>query len=76
MPKEVGTADLRLEEKEDFINTRRRIRFHELDDGARNELIKQDPRYGRVICRCETVTEGEIIECLRQPIPPASINGV
>ena len=29
-----------------------------------------------MICRCETVTEGEIIDCLRAPIPPASINGV
>lgn len=72
----MSARGLKLEEKEDFINTRRRVRFHELDDGARNELIKQEPRYGRVICRCETVTEGEIIECLRQPIPPASINGV
>ena len=67
---------LYLEEKEIFIDTRRRIRFHELDRDARNALIAQDPRYGRVICRCETVTEGEIVECLRQPIPPASINGV
>ncbi|MBD5169582.1 MAG: NAD(P)/FAD-dependent oxidoreductase [Oscillibacter sp.] len=72
----MSAKGLKLEEKENFVNTRRRTRFHELDDVARNELIKQDPRYGRVICRCETVTEGEIIECLRQPIPPASINGV
>lgn len=67
---------LTLEEKEEFIDTRRRVRFHDLDDDARNALIAADPRYGRVICRCETVTEGEIIDCLRAPIPPASINGV
>ena len=30
----------------------------------------------RVICRCETVTEGEILECLRAPIPPRSVDGV
>lgn len=67
---------LALEEKEDFIDTRRRVRFHELDDRARNKLIAADPRWGRVVCRCETVTEGEIIACLRSPIPPSSINGV
>ena len=29
-----------------------------------------------MVCRCETVTEGEVIACLHTPIPPASINGV
>ena len=67
---------LELREKEDYTDTRRRVRFQELDDGARNDLIARDPRYGRVICRCETVTEGEIIACLREPVPPVSVNGV
>lgn len=67
---------LELREKETFDDTRRHIRFRELDAAARSALIAQDPRYGRVVCRCETVTEGEIIDSLRQPIPPASINGV
>ena len=67
---------LPLKEKESFTDTRRRVRFHDLDDRARNELIAADPRYGRVVCRCETVTEGEILACLRAPIPPASVNGV
>lgn len=67
---------LELREKEEYIDSRRRIRFHQLEDKERNDLIARDPRYGRVICRCETVTEGEIIDCLRQPIPPCSVNGV
>lgn len=67
---------LPLEEKPDFRDGRRRVRFRELDDGARNGLIAGDPRYGRVVCRCETVTEGEIIACLHTPIPPVSVNGV
>ena len=67
---------LRLVEKTDFIDSRKRVRFHELDDGARSALIAQDPRYGRVVCRCETVTEGEVIACLHTPIPPVSVNGV
>ncbi|MCI9444570.1 MAG: NAD(P)/FAD-dependent oxidoreductase [Oscillospiraceae bacterium] len=67
---------LALEEKPDYDGSQRRVRFHELDDGARNALIARDPRYGRVVCRCETVTEGEIIASLQAPIPPLSVNGV
>jgi len=72
----LGAKGLELKEKENYIDSRRRVRFHELDDDAKNRLIAEDPRYGRVICRCETVTEGEIIACLREPVPPVSINGV
>lgn len=69
-------AGLELKEKERFIDSRRRVRFHELSDEEKNEMIQKDPRWGRVICRCETVTEGEIVEALHTPIPPVSVNGV
>ena len=69
-------AGLDLREKENVIDSRRRIRFHELSDAEKNEMIRLDPRWGRVICRCETVTEGEIVACLHTPIPPTSVNGV
>jgi len=39
---------------------------HDLDDAALAELIAQNPLYGHVVCRCETVTEGEIIEAIRR----------
>ncbi|MBR6754140.1 MAG: (2Fe-2S)-binding protein, partial [Clostridia bacterium] len=32
--------------------------------------------YGRVICRCETITEGEIVDAIHSPIPPCSIDGI
>ena len=69
-------AGLCLQKKTDFVDGRRRFRFHELSDEEKNALIAQDPRWGRVICRCETVTEGEIAEALHSPIPPVSVNGV
>lgn len=62
--------------KESYDDSRKRIRFHELSDEEKNEMIARDPRYGRVICRCETVTEGEIVASLHCPIPPVSVNGV
>lgn len=72
----MGEKGLELKKKDTYTDTRRRVRFHELDDDAKNALIEKDPRYGRIVCRCETVTEGEIIACLREPVPPTSINGV
>ncbi len=65
-----------LEAKEDFVEERPHVVFHTLSPQEKNALIAQDPRYGRVICRCETVTEGEIVAALHAPIPPYTINGV
>ena len=46
------------------------VHFRHLSDEEKNDIIARDPRYGRVICRCETVTEGEIVQTLHQlPIP-------
>lgn len=65
-----------LEEKQDWDGTREQIRFKELSDAEKAELVKKDPRYGRVICRCETITEGEIVAAIHSPIPPCSVDGI
>jgi glycerol-3-phosphate dehydrogenase len=58
---------LKLEEKPDFNPYRRAIvDFSELSNEGRQELIARDSRYGHVVCRCETVTEGEIVEAIKQ----------
>ena len=67
---------LALEEKPEFFCQRRRVRFHDLSPAEKAKLVAEHPAYGRVICRCETVTEGEILEALRSPIPPCSVDGV
>ena len=72
----LAASGMKTEAKESFICERKRIRFNELTDEEKAEIVKKDPSYGRVICRCETVTEGEILECFRGPIPPVSIDGV
>ena len=77
MAVEMLKADgLPLEPDPDFVDKREHIVFKELSAEEKNELIRRDPRYGRVVCRCETVTEGEIVAALHSPIPPRSINGV
>ena len=42
----------------------------------KDRVIKENPLYGRVICRCETITEGEIVDALHSPVPPTTVNGV
>ena len=66
-----------MQEKENFIETRKGIvHFAELSLEEQKELIQKDPAYGQVICRCETVTEGEILDAIRRPLGAKSLDGV
>jgi|LDZT01.1.fsa_nt_gi glycerol-3-phosphate dehydrogenase len=67
IPKMLSEAGLKLEKKSNFNPRRKAIpRFRDLSYDERNELIQKDPKYGHVICRCETVTEGEIVEAIKR----------
>jgi glycerol-3-phosphate dehydrogenase len=60
-------SGLQLHKKRDFNPCRRRIQPpRDLSAPRIGELLKQDPGYGRVVCRCEKVTEGEIVEAVRR----------
>ncbi|MBQ1341252.1 MAG: NAD(P)/FAD-dependent oxidoreductase [Erysipelotrichaceae bacterium] len=67
---------MELHKKAEYKETRKKVRFSQLNAEEKNELIKKDPRYGRIICRCETVTEGEIVEAIHGIIPAVSIDAV
>ena len=68
---------LSLKEKKDYIAERRDIlNPARLSIEERNELIKQEPAYGTIICRCESVTEGEILDAIRRPLGARSLDGV
>lgn len=62
----LSKTGLRLVKKDNFIDTRTVVRFRELNFQERMELIKKEPKYGKIICRCETVTEGEIVDAIRR----------
>lgn len=63
--------------KQDFDPLRRGIPcFREMSREEQAEIIRADPLYGRVICRCETVTEGEIVAALHRPIPARSMDAI
>lgn len=63
--------------KDNFITKRKGIaRFHELPLEEQEELIKKNPLYGNIVCRCETVTEGEIVDAIHSPIPARSMDAI
>lgn len=66
-----------IKEKEDFNPVRPESPcFAKMDAAQRKELIEKDSAYGRIICRCETVTEGEIIDAIRAPAGAVDVDGV
>ena len=68
---------LHLEENQAFVGTRRGIlNPQELPVEERKQLIRDNPAYGNIICRCEMVTEGEIIDAIRRPLGAKSLDGV
>jgi glycerol-3-phosphate dehydrogenase len=65
------------EVKSNFIEKRQGIvRFNELDNRQREALIKKDSLFGKIICRCETVTEGEIVAAIHRPLPARSMDAI
>lgn len=60
-------AGLKLTKNERFDGSRKSYHwFSELSVEEKNKVIAKDPAFGRVVCRCETVTEGEIVEAIRR----------
>lgn len=66
-----------LTEKENYNPIRKPMHyFKELDVDGKNEVIRQHPEFAHIICRCETVSEGEILEAIRTNPKPTDIDGV
>jgi len=51
-------------------------RFSQLSNGERDRLVREDPRWGHVICRCETVTEMEVVRAIHAIIPATNMDAV
>lgn len=71
------SCGLNLQWKDNFNYIRKGItRFSSLSHEEQDAKIKENPLYGNVICRCETVTEGEIVEAIHRPIPARSVDAI
>lgn len=64
-------------QNENFNPIRKGIpRFREMSNIERNALITTNPAFGKVICRCETVTEGEILSAIHRPLGAHNLDAV
>jgi len=74
----LGDAGLVLCDKDNYMPTRRadgnHKLFREMTEDEKNEAIRKNPAYGKIICRCETVTEGDILDALTSPIPAITLD--
>ena len=75
MVKMIGEK-IKLINKEKFVAPKEHILFMKLSSEEKAELIKKNSSYGRVICRCEMITEGEIIEAIHRPLVAKTVDGI
>ncbi len=74
MLKEEGLV---LEENPDYNPIRKPAHaFREASMEEKNRIIQENPAYGRIVCRCETVTEGEILDAIRTNPKATDLDGV
>ena len=66
-----------LHSKDGFISKRKGIvKFSECTPEEQEALIRENPLYGNVICRCETITEAEILQAIHRPLGAKSVDAV
>ena len=71
------TEIVKPKKKEHFIATRKGIPSMALStDEERHALIQQNPAYANIICRCEMVSEGEILDAIHRPLGATTTDGV
>lgn len=74
---EIIKKKMELKKKDNFKSKRKGIvKFSSLSLEKKNEIIAENPAYGKMICKCELVTEGEIIDSIRRPLGATTIDGV
>ncbi len=77
MVAEILREKLHLEKNENFVATRKGVLDPDaLSKEERIELIRKNPAYGNIICRCEMITEGEILDAIHRPLGAKSLDGV
>lgn len=62
--------------KTNYQNRRKPLRLAGLSIDEKNKYVQADARFGRIICRCESVSEGEIIDCIHRPVGARTVKAV
>ena len=73
----VKTKRSNIGENKEFDPIRKKpIRMMELTDREKNELIRKNPSYGRIVCRCENVSEGEVTDAIKRKVGAKTLDGL
>lgn len=74
---EILGSMIELKEKEQYVKFRNKpFRYNHATDEERASAIKENPAYGRIVCRCESITEGEILDAIHAPAGALDVDGV
>ncbi len=77
MVADIVKKKLSPEKKDRFISTRKGFTNPKLmSDAEYDGLIKKQPEFGHIVCRCEGISEGEILEAIRRPLGAKSLDGI
>ncbi|PXV89035.1 glycerol-3-phosphate dehydrogenase [Lachnotalea glycerini] len=73
---EILSKKIRMNEKNMYTKRRPNIKLKEMTEEEKNELVKKNPAFGKIVCRCEQITEGEIIDAIRRPLGATTVKGI
>ncbi len=68
--KGIQTSQIIPKKRKPYINVQ------ELSKNEAQKLIKKNPLYGKIVCRCEHISEGEILDAINSPLKPKTIDGI
>lgn len=63
-------------ERQDMIRLKEKKHIKNLSTAEKDKLIKSDSNYGKIVCRCEMISEAEIVEAINSPLKPMSVDAV
>jgi len=70
------TKDFPLIMKESYKRRRPTVSLRLMSSADRAKLVAEDPSFGNIVCRCEQITEGEILDVIRRPVGARTVKGV
>jgi len=74
---EIVSKNIEIKNNTNYKKPKPRMkRFAEMNSQQQSDLIKKDARYGRIVCRCEQVTEAEVINALNNPLGAHTLSSV
>lgn len=67
---------LGAKKQEEHTGRRKPVTLHDKTLEEKNEFVAKDKRFGNMICRCEQITEGEIVDCIKRPAGARTVKGI